>query len=362
MGRLWWVALVATTGCSSVFGLGDPQPAPPDAPGASCTVAGFDLCAHQQPNGPIAFNADTVIDTTLDCNVVVFDPTGGSVCVIYATDITVGATVRAQGKRPLALAATGTIVVDGTVDVSSNTAKGLGGGANDAQCMLKRDAGNRSGGGAGGSFAGKGGDGGTGTVDPNTSGLASDPIQLPDRLRGGCAGGFGGSVGGSGGGGVALVASTSITIAVTGKILANGGGGNYGGGQIIGLGSLGASGGGSGGLVRIAAASISVKGTVTANGGGGGEGADSATNEMSQGMAGADGTTTTTAALGGAGGGNGGDGGGGTGGMTPSGGNGASPTGASLGGGGGGGGIGFVVLTGTTIDASGGTISPAPTL
>jgi len=350
MGRLWWVAVVATSGCSSVFGLGDPKPAPPDTPGASCTVAGFDLCAHQQPNGPIAFNGDTTIDTTLDCNVVVFDPSGGSVCVIYATDITVGATIRAQGKRPLALAATGTIVVDGTVDVSSSMAKGLGAGGDDGQCMFKRDAGYRSGGGAGGSFAGKGGDGGTGTIDPGTSGLASDPIQLPDRLRGGCAGG---SVA-NGGGGVELVASTSITIAGTGRILANGGGGT-GGGYLGGF-QLGGGGGGSGGLIRIAAPSITVRGILTANGGGGGEGGD---NAAATGMAGGDGTMSTTAALGGAGGGNGGDGGGGTGGATVAGGPGISPTAASLGGGGGGGGIGFIVLTGTA-ETTGATISPSP--
>jgi len=133
MQRAWWVVL-ATTGCGSVFGLGDPQPLPPDAPGASCVVAGFDLCAHQQPNGPIHFEIDTTINTTLDCNVVLFNPTGGSVCVIYASDLTVTSTVRASGERPLVLAATGSITIDGTLDVSSGMNIGTGAAANDPTC------------------------------------------------------------------------------------------------------------------------------------------------------------------------------------------------------------------------------------
>lgn len=348
MERAWWVVL-ATSGCGSVFGLGDPQPLPPDGPVASCIVAGFDLCAHQQPNGPIHFEVDTTINTTLDCNVVLFDPAGGSVCVIYASDLTVTSTVKSSGTRPLVLAATGTITIDGTLDVSSGLGTGTGAAANDASCMPKRVPGYNSGGGAGGSFRGKGGDGGTGTLSPGTSGLADDQVTLPAVLRGGCAGSSIFGQGGSSGGAVRVVASTSLDVTATGRVLANGAGGQRGGDEGYGAGA-----GGSGGMIQLVAPSVAVHGVVTANGGGGGEGADM----VASGVIGADGAPSTSVAAGGAGASGGGDGGAGGAGSSLTGGLGASSMAASSGGGGGGGGVGYIVIAADTVDTSGSTISP----
>jgi hypothetical protein len=351
MRRAWWVVL-ATSGCGSVFGLGDPQPLPPDAPGASCVVAGFDLCAHQQPNGPIHFEIDTTINTTLDCNVVLFNPTGGSVCVIYASDLTVTSTVRASGERPLVLAATNTITIDGTLDVSSGMNIGTGAAANDPTCAVKRASGTASGGGAGGSFRGKGGDGGTGTVSSGTAGLAADSVALPAVLRGGCPGASAFSTAASGGA-VRVVASTSLIVTTTGRVLANGAGGRTGG-ILQGDGGIG---GASGGMIQLVAPSVTVRGVVTANGGGGSEGADM----TGAGASGIDGGPSSDPAAGGAGmSAGGGDGGAGGAGATLTGVTGVSPTAASSGGGGGGGGVGYIAIDGDTIDTSGSTISPAP--
>jgi hypothetical protein len=351
MGRAWWVVL-ATSGCGSVFGLGDPQPLPPDAPGASCIVAGFDLCAHQQPNGPIHFEVDTTINTTLDCNVVLFNPTGGSVCVIYASDLTVTSTVRAAGARPLVLAATGNITIDGTLDVSSGMTIGTGAAANDPSCMTKRIAGTTSGGGAGGSFRGKGGDGGAGTVNPGAAALAGDSVALPAVLRGGCPGSIAFNPASSGGA-VRVVASTSLIVTATGRVLANGEGGRQQQGLVTGSGGVA---GASGGMIQLAAPSVAVQGVVTANGGGGSEGDD-----MSNfGAPGIDGGPSSDPAAGGAGmSAGGGDGGAGGAGATLTGVTGVSPTAASSGGGGGGGGVGYIVISGDSVDTSGSTISPA---
>jgi hypothetical protein len=352
MGRAWWVVL-ATSGCGSVFGLGDPQPLPLDAPGASCIVAGFDLCAHQQPNGPIHFEVDTTINTTLDCNVVLFNPTGGSVCVIYASDLTVTSTVRATGARPLVLAATGDITIDGTLDVSSSMAGGTGAAANDPTCAVKRVNGSTSGGGAGGSFRGKGGDGGAGTVSVGTAGLAGDSVALPAVLRGGCPGYA--ALGGvsPGGGAVRVVASTSLNVTATGRVLANGAGGQPAG-QLFG--GYGGVGGASGGMIQLAAPSIAIQGVLSANGGGGSEAGDM----TSGGASGSDGGPNSTPAKGGAGmSPTGGDGGAGGAGTTLMGVNGASTVAATSGGGGGGGGVGYIVITAATVDTTGSTISPA---
>jgi hypothetical protein len=349
MRRAWWVVL-ATTGCGSVFGLGDPQPLPPDAPGASCVVAGFDLCAHQQPNGPIHFEVDTTINTTLDCNVVLFNPTGGSVCVIYASDLTVTSTVRASGARPLVLAATGNITIDGTLDVSSGAMIGTGAAADDPTCTTTRAAGTSSGGGAGGSFRGKGGDGGTGTVSPGAAALAGDSVALPAVLRGGCPGSASFSSSASGGA-VRVVASISLIVTATGRVLANGAGGRYAGFQGIGGGA-----GASGGMIQLVAPSVAIHGVVAANGGGGSEGADMTAG----GAAGIDGGPSSDRAPGGAGmSPGGGDGGAGGAGATLTGANGASPTAATSGGGGGGGGVGYIAINADAVDTGGSTISPA---
>ena len=63
MGRL--VVLLVLGGCSSVLGLGNPQPA---LPPPSCPIGSFDPCAAQTPDGAIDFATDTTLQTDRDCN------------------------------------------------------------------------------------------------------------------------------------------------------------------------------------------------------------------------------------------------------------------------------------------------------
>ena len=336
------------TGCSSIFGLGEPGPAPPDATPPSCVIAGFDLCAHQQPNGPITFGSDTSIDTSLDCNVVLFDPAGGSLCIIYGTDIEVDSVITAHGPRPLVFAATGSITVSGSIDVNGHVNSLAGAGADPMECAAKTTQGVQSGGGAGGSFHGKGGDGGAGAVSPGTAGVAGEAVLPPTLARGGCPGQTNEQIA-HGGGAVLLVANVAIHVTATAKVLANGAGGPNA--QFFGFGG---SGGGSGGLIRIVAPAVTISGIVAANGGGGGEGRDM----TNPGMSGVDGTTTTQPAHGGGGTSAGGDGGNGGAGTTLAGLAGASTMTAMAGGGGGGGGAGFILISTPSLDVTGGTISP----
>jgi hypothetical protein len=347
--RFALIALMTSTGCASLFGLGDPQPAP-DA--GSCVIAGYDLCGHEAAIGPIHFGRDTMIDTSVDCNVVLFDPDAGSLCVIYGTDILVDATVTARGTRPFVLAASGGITVTGTVDVSSSGGQ-IGAGANDRACAAPARM-QSSGGGAGGSFHGKGGDGGDGAVAPAGAVKAAEAVATPTALRGGCAGADQYGDAGRGGGALALVAGGTIRLDATGRLLAGGAGAGarFGGGSSAG----GGAGGGSGGMIALAAPILTVGGVIAANGGGGAGGG--------YGVPGADGSADATAAKGGhatmAGN---GDGGAGSAGTILAGARGLNGTMATGGGGAGGGGgaAGYIILTGTTVDLTGSTISPPPT-
>jgi hypothetical protein len=354
------LALMLASGCSSLFGIGNPTPAI-DAALPSCPVGAYDPCAHQMAYGPLTFSADTTIDTALDCSFVLYDPDVGSACVMFATDVSIAATVKGAGARPLVIAATGTITIAGTVDVSSHLSPQItGAGANDASCVPKHAAtsdSNGSGGGAGGTFGGKGGDGGSGAG--GAPGIAADVTATPGFPRGGCIGdgtdrngttGGGAGVGLSGGG-VWLVAGAAIDVATTGRVLANGSGGG-GGGGFQGLGGGGGGGGGSGGFVRLAAPTITVAGGVFANGGGGGGGTDSATTTAT---AGADGGTSSQPATGGTGAATGGSGGAGT---TLAGTNGGSSKNTGGGGAAGGGGAGIIQLAAPSLVTTGATISP----
>jgi hypothetical protein len=362
--RGWLLCLLATaSGCASVFGIGDPE-----VGGAgSCPIGSFDLCATQNPNGPIAFTTDVQIVTDRDCSVVLYEPQAGSICVIYATEIDVAgsATVTGTGSRPLVLAATGAITIAGTLDVSSYYQTRTGAGSDPSTCAVEREPGvdamGAGGGGAGGSFGGTGGNGGTGATGTATGGAPGAAVSVPAYPRGGCRGGdamsqiSGGP--GSGGGVLWIVAGEQIALAATGRILAAGAGGgpgvNFGGGEG---GGSGGSGGGSGGFLRIAAPTVTISGVVIANGGGGGEGGDTA----AVGKAGTDGVAATQPSKGGSGGSApGGDGGTGAAGTMLDGTPGSPSTAAAgAGGGGGGGGAGAIVLSAETLTTTGATISP----
>jgi len=301
---------------------------------------------------------------------VVIPQQGQEARVWSVTSLTIGNTtlLRVVGARPLIIAADTTIVVNGTVDVSSNFT-GAGAGA-------KTDCGTASptagapaagtgstqggGGGGGGGFRGTGGDGGTG--NGAAKGAKGDAVPLPVELRGGCAGanggasqdsGSGGGGGGAGGGGVELAARISVSI--SGLVQAGGARGSRGL-QGNGSGGTGGGGAGSGGMIYIDTASLDLLGgaILAANGGGGAEGGD---NNEDGGVNAQDGQASANAASKGSGGANkGGDGSNGSAGGTIN----ATNAQNNESGGGGGGGAGFIVFhTGATSRAGGIVISPA---
>jgi hypothetical protein len=352
-GRQWILVLAA--GCADVAGIGNPSIAA-DAASVPCIVGGVDLCLFARPQTTLDVDVDMTIDKTTDCNLVIYEPPSPSVCVIYANEINIGATVTAFGSRALVLAATSSIEVSGTVDVSAYRDKNNRPAAADAQECAFTTAGSY-GGGAGGSFAGKGGDGGSGvmgTGNQNMPAQAASSTALPSRVRGGCPGSYGRA---HSGGGVWLAAGDTIRLTSTGRVLANGAGGS----STFDIGG-GSQGGGSGGMVRLAAPHVVIAGLVAANGGGGAEGIDANSSDGSGGD-GADGTIGSTRASGGSGASaKAGDGGAGGAGSSLDGLNGTNATGTEAAtGGAGGGGAGFIHLVSEDIQNTG-TTSPPPTL
>jgi len=289
------------------------------------------VCLPSLPTASLALSGSLNTSTDARC----IAPLGLDVCVIAATAIDVTGTVNVSGTRPLILlAAAGSIAIPSgaTLDVASHRGGKLGPGANPPGCGIGAMDATSTGGGAGGSFAGKGGRGG------GVGGGAAGTPVIFSALRGGCTGGRVFQAGdGGGGGAVALIAKT--TISVKGTINASGAGGSQG--QV----ASGAGGGGAGGAILLDAPSVVIDttGVLMAQGGGGGEGGGGSV----QGMPGADPTTVGVAAPGGAGTSAGGDGGPGANGST--GGDGMGGGGGS-GSGGGGGGIGVIRAFGTVTD------------
>jgi hypothetical protein len=322
------------------------------------------FCLESAPSQPLSVTAPTMIDTG-DPAMCAHVTSGSSDCVIAATSISIGATLRATGAKPLVLLATGSISIlpGGMIDVGSHRGASpeTGAGADFAQCDAGTHPGFASfgGGGAGGSLVGSGGRGGASFS--NSVGGMPGATTFVNELRGGCAGQDGAGpkapgAAGHGGGAVFLIAGD--TISVQGVINAAGEGGGGGGacGQAT---ACGGGGGGSGGMVGFDAPHIGGSGLILASGGGGGQGSNDA--QMSGGPGGD--PSSTAGAAGGAGG---ADGTGGTGGAGSSRAGGAADGGVGItnqvdagGGGGGGGGAGIVQAP---SDATLGTnVSPAVT-
>lgn len=375
-GRRWvggiaWIAGLAACGSVQAQSPGGgldagASDAPVDA--SVCYGTGIvRVCVTQAPRQPLMVAAPSMIDTDQSnaCTVITAD----GYCAVVATDITIAATLRVTGSRPLVLVADGSITVAqaGVVDVGSHrgAVPELGTGAEPKTCGVGSPPGvsSTSGGGAGGSFADLGGDGGAGFASEVGGGRAGPPAPVINQLRGGCAGqngartihtpGTDGGIGGHGGGAVFLIAGSAID--VLGKIDATG---EAGRGGPSSSGACGGGGGGSGGMIGFDAPAVQSTGLILASGGGGGQGADFA---GSGGLDGAD-PTTTFAALGGtgSGGGNGGSGGDGSSrtGTAGKGADGINVSSSEGGGGGGGGGAGFIKAPATAT--LGANISPVP--
>lgn len=368
--RTRWVLLAAVlmTGCRVSDVVYQPGSGGNDAdagidPRFCYGSAPFSVCFAAAPTGTINITTSTTFDTgtglgngtQLMCTTPM---TGGAgYCVLAAATIAINSPLRAVGTKPLVLVAADSIDVPTSIDVGSRQppTEPVGAGSDPLACTSGAMPGN-GGGGAGGSFLGRGGFGGNGasaTAGGGVPGMTSSP---PTVLRGGCPGQDGFAFvyantgnGGHGGGAVFLIASKSITV---GGTINAGGAGGEGGGNRGSDPRAGGGGGGAGGMIGFDAPQVTVTGMLVANGGGGGEG-NGTTNPGGRGM---DADSTSAAA----GGGNetiGGDGGAGSSGAAN--GSGSNGLNASGGGGGGGGGAGLIQAPATAI--LGPSVSPAPT-
>jgi hypothetical protein len=335
-----------------------------DTPLPPTCEAGFvDLCGQPPPTEALTTSAIT-IDTDNDARCRTVKQTGGpDLCLLYftAVEVEAGGTFFAHGVRPLALASATTMSILGTLDVSSKRSRLArpGAGSSPAATGLCTTTTppigvvglNGGGGGAGGTLATQGGSGGLGDTD-GLSQLGGTPgAALPSltMLRGGCDGQTGGAgrdapggLLGLGGGAVYL---TAASLNISGAVLAGGSGGGPAGLDD------GGGGGGSGGVIVVQSASLAVSGTLIATGGGGGQGGDGG----DLGEAGDD-ATSIAAARGGNDPGSAGIGGNGA-----TSGIGASGVQSIGGAGGGGGGAGFILLLGASIAADDTKIMPPAT-
>lgn len=246
------------------------------------------VCLTAKPTGTLTLSNDAAIDTGTDTSTASewgCQPEIARFCVVAAEKITVAGTLRAYGTKPLVLLASSEIDigVDGVIDVSSTSLQGVmgvGAGASSAPESCRVAEPERTIGGPGGSFGGRGGEG-RHKDDAHGSGpvAAADPLQGVPELRGGCPGGNGGNpngipdvgLGGYGGGAVALIAAT---LSIAGTINASGAGGAGGDavGWLPGDSGIGGGGGGSGGMISLQAASslaMEKRARLFANGGGG---------------------------------------------------------------------------------------------
>lgn len=269
--------------------------------------------ARALTRGTLVTVASLTLATTIHAATIISDESDGELSgggtlaldadgIFNFTNITIpnGATLRLTANAantPAVLAATGDVVIDGTIDVSaghfSRLAYGPGGGSGGlaGHGAAAGTAGTGPSPGAGGEFPpslkpGNAGGGG-GMATP---GLAATQYTNSAPGAGGGMIGFTGPVGGSGGGGGSgwlffgvelsggvggaagggLLITTPGTITVNGSILANGGHAGWAFANIGGYGGPG--GGGSGGNIMLEATEISLgaTATVSAVGGAGG--------------------------------------------------------------------------------------------
>jgi hypothetical protein len=343
----------------------DAVDAPPDigTDGLACYGAGVvSICPLSPPAAPLDVASSTILDTDTSPLCIAYAGTSpGAFCVIAGTSVSVaaGATFNARGMRPLVVLSTGSIVVDGTVDVASRRAQPPGAGANPVVCAPGTAATGNAGG-PGGSFGGSGGAGGAGGVNDGAA-TPAGPTTAATMLRGGCRGGAGGGatagMAGNGGGAMYLIGTT---ITINGTLNASGAGGEPA------MGPAGGSGGGSGGMIGLDAPTVltGAMARVFANGGGGGEGG----TDNKDGDQGDDPAMPTSTPNGGSGGANnGGNGGAGSRAAIVGGSNGSNGGNCSAGpnedvdGGGGGGGGGAGVIRVFPAQTLGGSVAPPQT-
>jgi len=190
------------------------------------------------------------------------------VLAVERLEVGEGYTLRAEGTRPLIVAANGSASIRGTIDVGGESGRAAGPGGFEGVGQGWQPGQGPGGGGAGSSFAGGGGGafggpGGRGTLDESAEGgdggAPYGTVELVPLL-GGSSGGAtnsGSSAGGGGGGAIQITARDSILL--EGRVGSPGNSGAVHGG------------GGAGGGILLEAPSIRLTALsfLTANGGGG---------------------------------------------------------------------------------------------
>lgn len=288
-------------------------------PDAATDAAGDDA-NRPPPFVPLHLPAETMIsgapDLLLSANPTSIDTTAltiggltspyfvqrGDYAVLFVNALSVENPVTITGASPLIVAASGQVTIFSHIELSAvgrTPGPGAavdnpgGGGAGQSAVLAEPVA--SGGGGAG--YGTPGAPGGASSMCAAGTGGMIYGMQSADPLLGGSSGGDGGrSVqGGEGGGALQISSAISISISSTGQIKSGGGGGDGGGGGVGGGG-----GGGSGGEILLEAPSIAIAGRLVANGGGGGGGGANGLARL--GADGQDGTDNTTPASGGVGG------------------------------------------------------------
>ncbi len=290
MGRVALLLLLAGCGFSSPKGT-------PDAPGdadPSCTPwdtrGGHvkELCplhapgpAWQITSGTVEYDTDTGManDGSAPRSTLITQEDNLQLRVISVDNFGVaqGASLRVVGAHPLLVLSWSSIMVAGTIDVSSQRAlprPGAGGSRPGCNAAQDGQGVSNAGGGGGGGLNQGGKNGGSGNQMGNPGGMLGGSVPRPvGAVIGGCRGGSGGGgaaggQGGHGGGAIQLTAQMAITIAPSSRIHAGGMGGA--GAQ----GNGGGGGGGSGGYIGLDAPVVTTaSGSIlAANGGAGGAG------------------------------------------------------------------------------------------
>jgi hypothetical protein len=178
-----------------------------------------------------------------------------------------------NGGIPLAIVSLGDMTISGTINASNTQpTRGPGRGPDGTSTAGKPGIGA-----GGGSYCGRGGQGGqdeAAAVQPGAPAAAYGSAALSPLLPGSSGGT--GTAGAAGGGAIELVAGGTFTMDPGSAIFANGGAAT----PAMVTGRDG-DGGGSGGAILIEAVTVSIAGSLSANGGDGGHGIGSARNSAS---------------------------------------------------------------------------------
>lgn len=251
-------------------------------------------CDALATNGDLTISAPASLNTadTTMCTRLVTQPMGPKICVVHYHAITIeqSAILTVTGPNALALVADESMNIDGILDVSaSGNTDGPGGGLT---VSGGTQSGTKVGGGAG--YRTVGAPGATSSTDggANNGGAAGVNPDTLTNLFGGprsdASGGYGG-----GGGGASTLISCRGRLTVSGSTDAGGGGGTPN--DIEGINTIvPARGGGAGGTMVLQGMTMNLTGRFFANGGGGGGG-----NGTGGGTPGEDGQRSTSPALGG---------------------------------------------------------------